>query len=220
MSIGQKTFAAFLFDMDGTILNSLASTERVWTRWAEKHGLDAAALMPTMHGKRAVDTIRGVGLPGIDVEREAADLTDAEVNDVDGVEPIAGAVSFLTALPSDRWAIVTSAPLDLATARLGAAGITPPPVLVTARDVAQGKPHPDGYQLAARKLGVDVRDCLVFEDAPAGIQAGEAAGATVAVVTATHRHAAGTRHFSFSSYETLLVEIDGAGLRLLQIEPA
>lgn len=213
-SIGDKAFAALLFDMDGTIVNSLAATERVWGRWAERHGLDVAAFMPTMHGKRAVDTIAALGLAGVDAEREAAAVTDAEISDVEGVVAIAGAVSFLSSLPPDRWAIVTSAPRDLATARLKAAGIAPPAVLVTAEDVTQGKPRPDCYLAAAARLGVDIAACLVFEDAPAGIRAGEASGATVAVVTTTHARPMTTPHATLASYEELSVDVKEEALFL------
>ena len=213
-AIADRAFAAFLFDMDGTILSSIAAAERIWTRWAERHGLDVAAFLPTIHGMRAVDTIRRLGLPGVDAEREAAALTLAEIDDVDGVHPIAGAVGFLAALPADRWAIVTSAPRDLAWARLAAAGIAPPALVVTAEDVAQGKPRPDCYLLAAERLGCDARDCLVFEDAPAGIQAAEAAGATVAVVTATHHQPMVTPHATLAGFDHLRLRVGEDGLRL------
>ena len=153
VKVPPRDFAAFLFDMDGTILSSIAAAERVWTRWAEQHGLDVAVFLPTIHGVRAVDTIRLLRLPGVDAEREAAALALAEIADVDGVQPIAGAVAFLSSLPANRWAIVTSAPRQLAQARLAAAGIAPPAVLVTAEDVTHGKPQPDCYQLAADSLG-------------------------------------------------------------------
>jgi sugar-phosphatase len=210
-----RAYAAFLFDMDGTILSSIAAAERVWTRWAERHGIDVAAFLPTIHGVRAIDTIGRLGLPGVDAEHEAAALTIAEIADVDGVQPIAGAVAFLASLPADRWAIVTSSPRELAKARLAAAGIVSPAVLVTAEDVVRGKPHPDGFQLAAQKLGCDARDCLVFEDAAAGIQAAEAAGATVAVISATHAHPMATPHFALASFDDLRLLVDESGLRLV-----
>ena len=210
-----RAFAAFLFDMDGTILSSIAAAERVWTRWAERHGLDVATFLPTIHGVRAIDTIGRLGLAGVDAAHEAAALTLAEIADVDGVQPIAGAVAFLASLPADRWAIVTSSPRKLAGARLAAAGIAVPAVMVTAEDVRRGKPYPDGFLLAAEKLGCDVRDCLIFEDAPAGIKAAEAAGATVAVVSATHAHAMATPHFALASFDDLRLLADEAGLWLI-----
>ncbi|MGB7192545.1 MAG: HAD-IA family hydrolase [Collimonas pratensis] len=209
-------YSAFLFDMDGTILNSIAAAERIWGVWALRHGLDVASFLPTIHGARAVDTVARLALPGVDPEQEAIGITLAEIADVEGIVEISGAADFLRSLPADKWAVVTSAPRDLAARRMKAAGIPVPAVLVTAEDVAAGKPHPDGYLLAASKLNVDARDCLVFEDAAVGIAAGEAAGATVMVVTATHFHPLASPHPSINSYETMLIEIDSDGLMLLQ----
>ncbi|RVC59099.1 HAD family hydrolase, partial [Mesorhizobium sp. M4B.F.Ca.ET.088.02.2.1] len=175
MFAGRK-FAAFLFDMDGTVINSIAAAERVWTDWAQRQGLDVAAFLPTIHGKRAVETIAGLMLPGIDPVLEADALLKAEAADLEGIVPIAGAVAFLSSLPPERWAIATSAPRELALLRMEAAGIPVPAVIVAAEDVTRGKPAPDCFRLAAEKLGVDARDCLIFEDAPAGIAAAEAAG--------------------------------------------
>lgn len=209
-------YSAFLFDMDGTILNSIAAAERIWGAWALRHGLDVASFLPTIHGARAVDTVARLGLPGLDPEQEAIGITLAEIADVEGIVEVSGAADFLRSLPVDKWAVVTSAPRDLAARRMKAAGIPAPAVLVTAEDVAAGKPHPDGYLLAAGKLGVDARDCLIFEDAPVGIAAGEAAGATVMVVTATHFHPLASPHPSINSYQAVRIEIDGDGLMLLQ----
>ena len=150
--IEDKAFAAFLFDMDGTILSSVAAAERVWMRWAERHGLDVAMFLPTIHGVRAIDTIGRARLADVDAAVEPRHSHLAEIADVAGVEPIAGAVAFLSSLPADRWAIVTSSPRELAKARLAAAGIQPPTVLVTAEDVIRGKPYPDGFVLPPRSL--------------------------------------------------------------------
>ena len=139
-----RAYQAFLFDMDGTLITSTAAAERVWTRWAERHGLDVAALLSVMHGVRAVDTIRRQNLPDIDLGAEVAWVERGEIEDVEGVAPIAGAVDFVTRLPPDRWAVVTSASVPLARARLKAAGVTPPAVLITAEDVERGKPDPAG----------------------------------------------------------------------------
>lgn len=203
-----KTYAAFLFDMDGTILNSTVAAERVWSKWAESHGLDVAAFMPTMHGVRAIDTIRRLGLPGVDPEVEAAKITEDEINDVAGVMALPGAAAFLESLPPEKWAIVTSSPLELAKRRLAAAGIPVPRTLVTAEDVKIGKPNPDCYLLGARKLGFDASDCLVFEDAIPGILAGDAAKADVMVITATHKHPVETTHGTIADYENVVAQID------------
>ena len=206
-----KKYAAFLFDMDGTLINSTAAAERVWARWAEEHGLDVKTFLPTMHGARAVDTVRRLGLPGVDPEQEAIRITDAEVLDVEGIVPLPGAAEFLKALPPAKWTIVTSSPLELAKRRLAAAGIPVPDNLVTAEDVKVGKPDPDCYLLAAKKLGVDVTDCLVFEDAVPGILAGDAAGADVMVISATHKHPIETAHTTIRDYQDLQTEVDPEG---------
>ena len=196
-----KSYAAFLFDMDGTLISSVAAAERVWGDWARQKGLDPEIFVPTIHGVRTIDTIRRLGRPDIDAEAEAIIMERREIEDTDGIVQIPGAAAFLASLPPDRWAIVTSASAELARARLGAAGLTVlPEVFVTAEDVVDGKPDPQCFLLAAARLGVDPAECLVFEDAPAGIRAGERAGADVMVVTRTHTAPHGTRHPEIRDY--------------------
>jgi sugar-phosphatase len=197
-----KTYAALLFDMDGTLLSSIAAAERIWKAWCEKHGVDFEVLRERLHGVRASDTIRSLGLEGIDVSAEARSIGDAEIRDVEGVVPIAGAVAFVASLPPDRWALVTSAPRALAESRMRAAGVPMPRVVVTAEDVANGKPAPDCFIAAAERLGVDVRACLIFEDSPAGIAAARATGGDVVIVSASH------------DYGRLSVRADSAGITL------
>ncbi|WP_027145145.1 HAD-IA family hydrolase [Mesorhizobium sp. WSM3626] len=206
-----KKFAAFLFDMDGTLINSIASAERVWGDWALRHGLDVAAFLPTIHGVRAIETITALALPGVDPRHEADLLLKAEADDLEGILQISGAVAFLNTLPPERWAIVTSAPRSLALARMKVAGIPVPGVLVAAEDVSRGKPAPDCFQLGARRLGFDARDCLVFEDAPAGIAAAEAAGASVMVINATHQHPLATQHATIAGYDEIDITVDERG---------
>ena len=213
----ERSFAAFLFDMDGTILDSIAVANRVWTAWAERHGLDAAKVIEVMHGVQVAATVRRFASPGMDVEREAASITAAEVADVDGIVAVAGAGAFLDSLPRDRWAIVTSAPRELAVRRIEAAGLPTPPILISAEDVPNGKPAPDCFVIAAHALGVDPADCLVWEDAPAGIAAGEAAGATVIVVEATHKDSRNGGRFRVPDYQGLVARLTSSGkLRLIE----
>ncbi len=214
-----KPYAAFLFDMDGTVTNSIAATERVWTAWARRHGLDVDAFLPTIHGVRAEETIRRQNLAGVDVAHEVDAVLAGEIADIEDVVPIPGADAFLHALPADRWAVVTSAQRDLALSRLNAAGLPIPAVLVTAEDVSRGKPAPDGYRLAAQRLGVTPETCLVFEDAPAGVLAGEAAGADVIVITAAHRHPFETAQPTIVDYSDVRVAVDADGLRLEILSP-
>jgi sugar-phosphatase len=158
-----------------------------------------------------VDSVRQLNIPGIDPVAEANAITLAEIEDVDGVHAIPGAREFVSKLPTNRWAIVTSAPRALAVRRLAAAGLSPPPVFITAEDIPRGKPDPACYQLAARELGWAADHCLVFEDAAAGILAGEAAGAPVVVITATHQHPMDTRHPTYADYNNLAVTVRSDG---------
>ncbi|HEY6927630.1 MAG TPA: HAD-IA family hydrolase [Steroidobacteraceae bacterium] len=198
-----RQFAALLFDMDGTLTDSIAAANRVWTRWSVSHGLDPGKVLPIIHGVRAGDTIRGLNVPGMDVEKETEIVKQAEIDDVEGVVAIKGARAFLETLPPDRWAVVTSAPRALALRRFGAARLPVPRVLVSAEDVGRGKPAPDGFLLAARLLDVTADKCLVFEDTAAGVAAAEAAGAAVVVVNATHAKPIATRHPVIADYEGL-----------------
>lgn len=174
---------AVLFDMDGTLVDSDAAVERTWRAWSQRYGVDPEAVFAVMHGAPAAVTARRV-LPHLDdagVAEAAAWQLDREATDVDDVVALDGAHALITAL--DRagrpWAVVTSADRRLALARLGAAGIDPT-VLVTVDELAAGKPDPEGYVLAARRLDVDPHACLVVEDSAVGAAAGRAAGARVA----------------------------------------
>ncbi|WP_223529027.1 HAD-IA family hydrolase [Pseudomonas sp. BF-B-26] len=215
-SVFNTPYRAFLFDMDGTVLNSIAAAERIWATWALRHGVDVDSFLPTIHGVRAIDTINRLALPGVDAEAEAAFITEAEIEDVEGIIEVPGAASFLKSLPANQWAIVTSAPKALALRRMAAAGIPEPSVMVTAEDVSAGKPDPAGYRLAAKRLGVEPADCLIFEDATVGILAAEAAGAGLIVVTATHDHPLQTPHATLASYDSVEARTDADGLIRLQ----
>ena len=177
-----QTFAAFLFDMDGTLLDSSAVVNRVWLSWATRHAIDPPTLLAAMHGVRAEDTVRRFAAAGVDVAAETEWIHQAELNDVEGLVPLEGIGALIERLNDGEWAVVTSATRQLATVRLRAAKLPIPTVFITADDVRRGKPDPEGFVLAAERLGVDVKDCLVSEDSPAGVQAAKAAGAKVAIV--------------------------------------
>ena len=177
-------YEAFLFDMDGTLLTSRPAIERVWNAWAARWGLNASEVIDYLHGRRASDAVEHF-LSHLDSHKQAEEIEwveGREMRDTIGVVEIPGAGDFLNALPSMRWAIVTSAARRLAICRINAAGLPMPEILITAEDVRLGKPDPTGYQRAAELLGVSVEQCLVFEDAPAGIRAGLGSGADVLVI--------------------------------------
>jgi sugar-phosphatase len=169
---------ALLFDMDGVLLNSIPAVTRVWRQWAEEHGFDPEETVRRAHGRPSLTTVTEL-LPGADYAAENRVIEQREMQDLAGIEPLPGARELLAALPIERWTIVTSSTRPLALARLQAGGLKPPAQLVTASDVRQGKPHPEPYLTAAAKLGFPAAECIVVEDVPAGVAAGEAAGARV-----------------------------------------
>lgn len=209
-----RHFAAILFDMDGTLITSIESVNRVWTAWAELRDLDPAYVISIMHGVRTVETMQRLGFS--DPEAEAAWVTDREIEDTDGVEPIAGAGHFLASIPAGHWAIVTSASRALAEARLARAGIALPSVLVTAEDVARGKPDPSCFLLGAARLSVDAGQCLVLEDTVAGLAAARAAGAAGLAITPTHRHPIATDVPTLPDYRGLAVTLGAEGLAIVR----
>ncbi|MEU6671484.1 HAD family hydrolase [Streptomyces sp. NPDC046727] len=175
------TARALLLDMDGTLVNSDAVVERIWRRWAGRHGLDGDEVMRVVHGRQGHASM-AVLLPGRPVEQNLADnarMLAEETADTDGVIEIPGASAFLAALDGLPHALVTSADVPLSTARMNAAGLPLPTVRVTAESVGASKPDPEGFLKGAAELGVDPADCIVFEDSGAGIAAGRSAGMRV-----------------------------------------
>ncbi len=175
---------AVLFDLDGVLIDSTPAVERVWRRWAAQHGLDPDDVVARAHGRPSLSTIREL-LPNADHEAENRIVESWEIEDLDGVVPLPGAVALLAGLPPGRWTIVTSCTRALAEVRIRAAGLIAPDRLITATDVTSGKPDPEPYLKGAALLGTDATRCLVFEDVVAGIQAGRSAGARVVALTTT-----------------------------------
>jgi HAD superfamily hydrolase (TIGR01509 family) len=185
---------AVLSDLDGVLVDSAAAIDATWRRFAARHGLDAERVLALGHGRRTVDLVRLVA-PHLDAEAEAARIEREEIELAADVRPLPGALELVASVPPERFAIVTSGTRPLAEARLRAAGLPLPRVLVTAEEVERGKPDPAGYLRAAALLGVDPAESLVLEDAPAGVAAGRAAGMTVvAVLTTNSASALGDAH--------------------------
>lgn len=177
---------AILFDLDGVLVDSTAYIEDQWRRWAVAKGLEPEPFLQICHGRRAIETIR-LAAPDLDAEAEVAAFKPEDSSASPSLVPLEGAARLLRMLPAESWAVATSAPRPLATSRLLQAGLPLPTVLVGAEDVLHGKPSPDVYLIAAAALAVAPRDCLVVEDAPAGIEAARAAGMSVIALTTTHR---------------------------------
>jgi len=186
---------AVLSDLDGVLVDSAAVIEQTWRGFADRHGLDPDEVVAAGHGRRSIDLIRLVA-PHLDAEIEAANVEREEIAQTTGLRPLPGARELVDAVPAERFAIVTSGSRALALARLRAAGLPVPAVLVTAEEVDDGKPHPAGYLRAAELLGVDPAHSVVLEDAPAGVEAGRAAGMTVIAVLTTNDASALTKAHS------------------------
>lgn len=176
---------AVIFDLDGVIIDSDKVAERHWRIWTARHGVPFSRVLEIHHGRPTIETIRLVA-PHLDAPVEARGKENAEAEDSDGVALYPGADALLRSLPRDRWAVATSGTRRTVFLRLAQLGFPEPPILVTADDVARGKPAPDPYLLAAERRGVPPARCVVVEDAPAGVAAARAAGARVVAIASTH----------------------------------
>jgi len=179
------TAKAVLFDLDGVLVDSTPAVERVWRKWAVEHNRDPDYVVEMAHGRRSVETIRVVA-PELKAEEENLKVEQMEIEDKEGVVVIPGAAQLLRNLPPDRFTIVTSATRPLAAARLGYAGLPVPERYISADDVVNGKPDPEPYLKGAALLGFTPNDCLVIEDAPAGVKSAKAAGMQVIALTTTY----------------------------------
>jgi mannitol-1-/sugar-/sorbitol-6-phosphatase len=197
-----------LFDMDGILISSIESVERSWTKWAKMRGVDPELALKTAHGRRAIESAAMLR-PDLDSEAELKLIEDIELADGGGLAVLPGVLNLLSALPENRWTVVTSATERLARMRLAQAGIPVPHRLVTADDVKQGKPDPAPYLAGAALLGWAPEDCVVFEDAESGTLAGRAAGCTVIATTFSHEAA------SLAAAHYLIKDVVGVGVRNL-----
>jgi sugar-phosphatase len=208
------TCKAILFDNDGVLVDSTAAAERVWRKWAIKHKLDGDYIARNAHGRRSIETIRLVA-PSLDAERENDIVEGMEIADQEGVVAIAGARELLFSLPTERFTIVTSASRALAQARLEFAGLLFPKRFITGDDVVNGKPSPEPYLKGAALLGFPPESCIVFEDTPAGIQAGLSAGMRVIALRTTYPAETLTAAEAIiGSLAEVGVDINNEGLRI------
>ncbi|MCU1435186.1 MAG: 2-deoxyglucose-6-phosphatase [Pseudarthrobacter sp.] len=207
---------AVLFDMDGTLVDSTAVVEQVWGEFAARYSLDIAEIIRTSHGVQAIDTVRRFAPAGADVAALTDELGAMERVRTEGIVALPGVARLLQSLPADAIALVTSADRLLADIRMEAAGLAMPATALTADLVTRGKPHPEGYLRAASLLGVEPEHAVVFEDAPAGIAAGVAAGMrTVAVGPNTGPLPEGVLHIQDYSSVTAAVDADAMGRRII-----
>lgn len=169
---------AMLFDMDGVLVFSMGAVERVWSKWAVAHGFDPKIVVHAAHGRPSVETVREF-LPHGDSHAENLEIERQEIEDLEGVVAVPGAIALVNSLPAGRWIVATSATLALAEVRLRAAGIPVLPNMITSGDIQRGKPDPEPYLKAAARLGFPAAECVVVEDAIAGVRAGKAARARV-----------------------------------------
>ena len=170
---------------DGVLVNSAELVERTWRVWAARHHLDAEKVIAVAHGRRTVETV-GILAPHLAVDAEVAALESSEMITSEGVYEIPGARELLEKLPSERWAVVTSGIRAVAEFRIRLTGLPMPSVMICAEDLSRGKPDPEGYLTAALRLGRASKDCIVIEDAPAGIEAAHNAGMRVIAIAATY----------------------------------
>lgn len=177
---------ALLFDLDGVLIDSTPAVARVWRRWARERGFDPEEVVGRAHGRPSLTTVREY-LPNADHEAENREVERREMEDLEGVVPLPGALELLASLPENRWTIVTSCTRPLAEVRIKAAGLPLPRKMITSNDITLGKPHPEPYLKGAAVLGFPAAQCVVFEDVPAGVRSGKAAGAGVIAFTTTFR---------------------------------
>ncbi len=210
-----------LFDLDGVLIDSTAAVEHAWRSWLAHMGLAPDTDLSSVHGRRVNDSLLELA-PKCDIDKEVAWMVEMESTYTEGVVALEGAEALLKALPK-AWAIVTSGGAPVATARVRKAGFPAPPVFVTGDDVTKGKPEPDCYRMGAKKLGVPIERCVVFEDVPAGVESGRRAGAKVVGVLSRFSREAlpGADAYVRDMRDVRVVDLGRPGLFALDIdEPA
>jgi sugar-phosphatase len=210
--------SAILFDLDGVLADSTRAVDREWREWAGRKGVDGDAIMAIAHGVRTIEVIRRVA-PHLDAEAEASMIENHEAHDQRGVVVMPGAAELVHSIPVGRWGVVTSGSRLLATSRLSYCGLPVPKVLVTSDDVTNGKPHPEPYLKGSQGLGVTAAECVVIEDAPAGILSARAGGMKVIGITSTYKAAALTDADAVvGKLEQIRVKSNGTGKLLIEVE--
>ena len=177
--------SAILFDLDGVLMDSTPSVSRQWSLWAREHNIDPEKAIEIIHGRPTIEGVRLLA-PHLDVEAEAKKIEQCEIEDTDGVVVMPGAAELLKLLPPERWCVVTSGTRRLAMSRLKVGNLPIPEVLISADDVVNGKPNPEPYLKGAALLKMKPEECLVIEDAPAGITSAHAAGMKVVALRTTY----------------------------------
>ena len=200
--------------MDGTLVDSTAVVERAWGWWAERHWLPLADVLRFSHGRPTVATLEYF-LPGTDHTAELAELEAFEEAELEGIKAVAGADSAVRAVVGGKWAIVTSAWRKLAVARIAGAGLPVPEVLVPVDEIENGKPHPEGFLLAAQLLGVEPKNCVVFEDTRPGIEAGLNAGMQVVGLLTTVTAQELAHHLLVKDFRDMRITAQPSGFELV-----
>jgi len=210
--------AAILFDLDGVLVDSTRAVDREWREWAQRKGVDGDRIMAIAHGVRTIEVIRRVA-PHLDAESEAAAIENHEAHDQRGVTVMPGAADLVRAIPLGRWGVVTSGSRLLAQNRMRYCGLPVPEVLVTSDDVTNGKPHPEPYLKGAMGLGLTPAECLVIEDAPAGIQSARTGGMKVIGMASTYApEVLAQADAVIQRFGQLLVTRNGTGRFVIEVE--
>ena len=218
MRMSRFSCAAILFDLDGVLVDSTRAVDREWREWAQRKGVDGDRIMAIAHGVRTIEVIRRVA-PHLDAESEAAAIENHEAHDQRGVTVMPGAADLVRAIPLGRWGVVTSGSRLLAQNRMRYCGLPVPEVLVTSDDVTNGKPHPEPYLKGAMGLGLTPAECLVIEDAPAGIQSARTGGMKVIGMASTYApEVLAQADAVIQRFGQLLVTRNGTGHFVIEVE--